>query len=187
MNNKKRILIFLACGLLVALCGYSYYWLDKYNQYDKAFTPLADAAVPKLGELNKEVLSELPSPDGVEFVSQSNIEPWSPIGTRMYYVYLYADYKITNTNPQEIFSYYRNLLKEKGWQQTTPNDHVFYHGSTSLELSIYSQDTKEYTLYIYHDFWSQDFSPPRPSNDIAFIWCNLHPGICTPPTTPVKH
>ena len=187
MSNKRRTWIFLSSGILVMSCGYLSYWLNAYRNYDKTFNIMADAAVPKLGELNNQVLSELHPPFGVELIQQSNIEPWTPLGTRDYFVYLYADYEINEAKPEEITAYYQNLLRSTGWVESqfdlndkTPDNHYhFYRDSASIEFSTYySQYMQKYTLAIWHDFWKQDFSPPMPSNNIKPIWCNLHPFIC---------
>lgn len=196
MTSKRHIWIFLLCGFLLLLCGYLAYWLSAYQDYDKRFTVLADAAAPKLGELNDQVLAELPPPAGVELTQQNNIEPWSPVGTRMYYIYLHAEYKITQASPKEIVAYYQNLLTKNGWKISqydsidAPHDnfYTYYRDAAAIQLSIYySQYMQEYTLDISHDFWSQDFSPPRPSRDIESVWCNLHPYLCTAPTTLIRH
>jgi len=117
--------------------------------------------VPKLGELNNQVLAELPSPTGVELVQQSNIEPWTPLGRRDYFVYLYADYEIHKAKPEEILAYYQNLLRctsriesQLDLNDKTPDNHYhFYRASAGLEFSIYySEYMQKYTLAIWHDF-----------------------------------
>jgi len=196
MHKKRRIWIYLLSGLLILLCGYLVYWLSVYQQYNKTFTVMAEAAVPKMGELNNQIFSELPPPPGVELTQQNNIELWSPLATRMYYVLFRAEYKIVQASPDDVVSYYQHLLKETGWQEsqsdltdTSPDDYyTYYRDSSKIILSIYySQYLKKYTLEISSDFWSQEFSPPKPGEEIAPVWCDLHPYICTAPTTLIKN
>lgn len=196
MSSKRRIWILIFSGFLILSCGYLIYWFSTYQKYDKTFAALAEAAVPKMGELNSQLLSELPQPLGVELIQQGNTELWSPLGTRMYYVYLHADYEITQASPEEIVSYYHNLLKANGWEEsqydltdpTPDNFYTYYRDSAEIEFSIYySQYLQKYTLAISHDFWSQDFSPPKPNRAIASVWCKLHYYVCTAPTTLIRH
>ena len=196
MFETRRIWIYLLSGLLILSCGYLVYWLNLYQNYDKNFTVMAEAAVPKMSELNNQILSELPPPSGVEFTQQNNIEPWSPLGTRMYYVYLHAEYKITQMSPEDILRYYENLLEELGWQQsqydltdaTPDNFYTYFRDSSQVIVSIYySQYVQKYTLDISNDFWSQNFSPPKPNRAIEHVWCNLHFYICAAPTTLMRH
>jgi hypothetical protein len=182
MTNQKKLCIILSIVSICLVSGAIFGWFinslgREYDEYDKLFTETAKAAVPKFAELNNTVLAKLPPPKGVKLISQSNIQPWSPLGSPMYEVYLDVEYEIKNTTTDEIVTYYKNLFHDQNWQEyrtkvMSNNHYEFFHETAHVQLYFY---VSKYRIAIEHDFWNQDFSPPKPAGAIRDLWCLTHP------------
>jgi hypothetical protein len=148
-----------SCGLLglgpTVQLGY-FYFLER-------------EAAPKFSALNQAVFDELPPPDGIveleRRITGTNIN--STHGR-----YLSVDYLMGQMTEEQVSSYYTDLLLSKGWQSYAPHkqsdyyfSYYFYRGTACLGLTIYPQGTPapQYGIDIWHDFWSQSFSPPKPN------------------------
>ena len=167
MPNKKRAFvvlpILLLCGLPTVWCVWSYIAMNSYNNIEQE-------VLPKFDSLNEKVFSELPSPEDVQLIEEYNQHYSSP----KHGAYLLAEYKSLTMTPNEVVNYYRDLFQSQGWKEyrteaMSDEYFIFYRDTACVDLSIYSSKQNQtesasnmYELMIWHDFFNQDFSPPRP-------------------------
>jgi len=156
------LLTIIFCGLPTLFCSGSSVQLAT-------FYFLEGQAVKKFDALNQAVFDELPPPPGIVELERRLT------GTNVSIThgrYLSVDYPMGQMTKEQVSSYYTDLLLSKGWDAYPPQKQLdswltyFYHrGTACLGLNIYPRGTPapQYGIDIWHDFWSQSFSPPKPN------------------------
>jgi hypothetical protein len=155
MKTIKKVIVILLIFLFTA----SYGWFVWTYFSFKIFLQYEIASIPKFDALNDAVLKNIPAPEEVKMTGRSRMGIDNQPLTHGRY--LYVDYEIINTKSDDVIRYYHDFLLANGWvnQHSSPSgDYRYYSKNTScIDLINYGN---EYSLYIWHDFWKQDFSPP---------------------------
>jgi hypothetical protein len=161
MSISKRLIFILFIIFMVGL----FVWLLSIIIPLTQFWLVESASVPRFDALNNSIFIEITVPNGVKEIgrSSSGIKNNSTIHGR----YLIINYQMKNNQPDDVIHYYHNLLLLKGWKDQTlnPSEDIFFYSNNSacVNLHVYGIDRKKYTVEIWHDFWKQSFSPPKPN------------------------
>ncbi len=132
-----------------------------------------DQEISMFDASNNKTLSEFPPPNGVMEMDRSS----SGIVNDELGRVLAIDYKIinyTSSSAVEIKHYYLDLFTSKGWiplfgaQDEYSGTFGYIKGSGCIRLNVHPSppdDTNldQYSLEIWHDFYSQSFSPHKPN------------------------
>ena len=182
-----KYLKYLALGLLI-LIGMS--WLIRviFIDWYEYFIARELEVRPLFAALNEDVLEQVPAPQGVD-----EIERYLHLGGGSGYHgnFLTVVYAIRDASPQTVLSHYDQFFLSNGWSKydgvygVYSTDRFLYYRNTScFVISIISED--EYRVYIEHDFFRQDFSPPVPPiwliqlnefGETYFARCPPQPGL----------
>lgn len=153
---SKALLIIIATVVLLCSTPVFLYVLP-YNNFRAA----EKAAIPKFDALNENTLSEIEPPRNNVVVHRNSvgIDPSAFIHGRE----LSVSYSMNNLTNDEILSYYSTHLIKSGWIQINQTDvGVFYYRRDAcFSLKIFQHD-QLFEINIWHDYFSQSFSPPVP-------------------------
>ncbi len=162
------------CGLL-AILYYTYTSVSIYNSTD--YTNSVNETVPKFAALNEQVFSELKHPIEVDpsHAGLRNLPKYMsvPHGGYRYDLSASIAYGIRDRSEsaqRDVVLYYKDLLQRQGWQQDNAGQEALqdgrkyyrYHRGTACITLDFDFKASKYTLSIWHDFWSQSFSAPKP-------------------------
>jgi hypothetical protein len=155
MKPPKKIFVTLLILPFVGCCGIFLWFLMSMT----IFLHYQTASIPKFDALNDNELNSIPAPEGVELIEQSRLGiDNNPL---IHGRYLIVRYEMVNIKSNDVIQYYNKFLLSEGWvnQFSNPSGNYYYYSKNTacIDLDIYGD---EYSLYIWHDFWKQDFSPP---------------------------
>lgn len=115
--------------------------------------------VERLRTLNRNLLAQLPAPDGVTEESASDGDG----GTYHHGTYLAVSYTITTSAAEVVHVYYNQMFASNGWvnvysrivkpdPELTFRREIYYKDTSCVSLTIHSDN---YLLIIWHDFQSE--------------------------------
>ena len=177
------VLKYLALGLLI-LIGMA--WLIRviFIDWYEYFIARELEVRPLFAALNEDVLEQVPAPQGVD-----EIERYLHLGGGSGYHgnFLTVVYAIRDASPQTVLSHYDQFFLSNGWSkydEMPTNRSLYYRNTSCFDIQMLSED--EYRVYIEHDFFRQDFSPPVPPiwliqlnefGETRFARCPPQPGL----------
>jgi hypothetical protein len=193
-NFKLRIILLATflVGFLTFL-GIKIHYKVYILPYEK-FQASEAIANPKFAALNDALYSQIPLPNGVDEESRSQQTALNS----SHGVHMYLDYLMVNTTPSEVQSYYDDFFLKQGWEKYELSSKglglVYYHGTScyqiNMSLNHLGEISNQYLVFIYHDFFEQEFSPIIPPRFVlsyhevgktSFTRC---PPFLDPPTQP---
>ena len=135
------------------------------NAYYQNFREEDWTARKKLGELNAKVFDELPlAPEGAiqtEFTNNGGA------GNSYYHGnYLLAQYEL-DVSPKTVIEYYKAFFEAQGWEHRQYNDEtldtLFFRETSCVRIEpIYTEYVHGFSIWIWHDYERQSFSPEFP-------------------------
>ena len=177
------VLKYLALGLLI-LIGMA--WLIRviFIDWYEYFIARELEVRPLFAALNEDVFEQVPAPQGVDEIERSS----SILGLGGYHGnVLTVVYAIRDASPQTVLSHYDQFFLSNGWSkydEMPTNRSLYYRNTSCFDIQMLSED--EYRVYIEHDFFRQDFSPPVPPiwlirlnefGETYFARCPPQPGL----------
>jgi len=161
MKQKRQFSLILIISVIVIICSLCLVPIIQLNH----FYDVEARAVSKFDTLNSELFATIPVPNGVVELEQSSngiISPSTEHGR-----YLRTEYQISGTRPIEllkydVLKYYEEFFLPNGWKVSVSykDFYTYSRGTACVDISFYGGN---YSLSIWHDFWSQGFSPPDPN------------------------
>lgn len=153
---SKALLTIIA--VVVLLCSAPVFlYVIPYNNFRAA----EKAAIPKFDALNESTLSEIKPPRNNVVVHRNSvgIDPSAFIHGRE----LSVSYSMDSMTNHEILSYYDTQLIKNGWiGEIQGDDGAFYYQKEACFSLIIFQHDQLFEIDIWHDYFSQSFSPPVP-------------------------
>jgi hypothetical protein len=158
------ILVMVCVFLASALAGAGYFgfqtWVAKpYNDFHQREIEIK----PLLDDLNADIEKELPP---LPSDSQLKRKTIYGLGDSTLNHGRWLRLEISTTlKPDDIFSYYRSGLLEKGWEEIgkykTSRYASYYRGTSCIGFEI--PDDKSFSIVIWHDYKKQTFTPVIPA------------------------
>ncbi len=160
MKQKRRYSLILIISVIVIICFLCLTPIIQLNH----FYDVEARAVSKFDTLNSELFASIPTPNRVVEIEQFSNGITSP--STEHGRYLSTEYQISGTLPIEalkyaVQKYYEEFFLSNGWKVSVSyKDFSSYsRGTACVDINFYGDN---YSLSIWHDFWSEDFSPPDP-------------------------
>jgi len=165
-----EITVVISIGVCVLLQGLFFFVLGKpFAVIDRE----DQRVVPLFKELNHRLIEQIPPPAWAGELSRADdVNPLRDGGH--HYITTQVVYYSSGHSYTDVLQYYDTLLRRKKWGRVPlqgsylPHyaEGVVYSGGSSC-VSIQHVQGADYRLYVWHDYWKQEFSP---SWDLRCFW-----------------